>query len=188
MKTFPLMGCIAVVRASAAPTVDWSLVKASVAGFSNDVLLIESAVVIHADKEELRVEAWSGESDAVLADVDITASDGSKLARVPSTGPAESFRKIVVIRPGESRRFVVFTGSFSIERSGSYIAKGKLLGVSTVEYAVEMPLRDLRFDVEVVEQRKPNHTLELTLTAGPFFDAQRAFECPSPLWVSVAHL
>src|SRR4051812_10133886 len=118
MKTLILLACVVIARACAAPVIEWSLVKSSIAGLSSDILLIESEIVVRADKEELRLEAWRGDSDAVMVDIDVSASDGSKLAKVLSTGPAEAFRKTVVIRPGESRRFVVFTGLFSIASSG----------------------------------------------------------------------
>ena len=144
-------------HAYAAPSAEWSLTKVAVAGLKGDLLCVDSAVSIRAVEEELRIEGWRGFNapDAVRVDIDVFAPDGTKLPDVLGTGPAESFRKAVSIPRGESRQFLVFTGLFTVSRSGWYVARGRLQGVSAGGRVVNIPLEDIRFHVEVSEQKGP---------------------------------
>ncbi len=165
MKGFVILVAIVVARAVATPSTEWSIERAVVVGLKNDTLAVDSIIVVRAEGEALRIEAWrppDGDPDTVMIDIDVFAADGSKLAKVISTGPAEAFRKELVIPRGESRRYAVFTESFSITRFGWYVAKGQLRGLSAAGRTLDLPLREIRFHVETLGPKKPNKAPEPT--------------------------
>lgn len=165
MRIFVFIMLGLATQVGAAPTAKWSLVRAFLAAGRGAYLCVDFTIDIRAVDEDLQVEGWRGvdSPDVVRIDIDIVASDGTKLPAVLSTGPADSFRKQISITRGESRRFLVSTGLFSITKPGWYVAKGILRGITADGHPLNVPLEDIRFQIEISDQKKePNKSAQTT--------------------------
>jgi hypothetical protein len=157
MRALLLLFLLNCARTGAAPSAEWSLEQTTVFGKGTRTLMVESAIVIRADREGLLIHgcpAGDSRPDVVMLDIHVFSEGGSERPTEPQTGPASAFIGDIVVPAGQSRRFLVSSELFSVEKSGWYVAKARLLARSKEGHALDIPLREHRFFVSVEADKK----------------------------------
>lgn len=158
MKLLALFLTLFVAPGAVAQSADWSLKKVDVLGNSpsGQEVALEFVAKVHAGPEALSLDYWgSGEGHGyVRIQVDVFAEDETALAQLPGTRPATDAS--MTVQPGHWSTFLASSGAtFIIPRSGWYVARGKLRAVSTGNRILEIPLRELRFRVDLPARKEP---------------------------------